>query len=61
VWLGPPSGRRDGRVIRLGSITSDVDGRVRGSVPLPGSLPLGQWGIYLVFGGDEAFRAGRSE
>lgn len=49
VFLGPIDGDPDGQVIEVGSIISDDNGWIEGTITLPTTLPLGQWGVYLVY------------
>jgi hypothetical protein len=60
VYLGPASGAREGRLLEVGRMQTDEGGGAQGEVVVPHSLPLGVWGIYVVFAGDEAHAPSRS-
>jgi transglutaminase-like putative cysteine protease len=60
VYLGPATGATEGRLLEVGRLTTDERGAAVGDVVIPHSLPLGVWGIYVVFAGDEAHAPSRS-
>jgi hypothetical protein len=61
VYLGPADGREDGRVIALDEAETGNEGEIDDEVMLPQSLPLGVWGIYLVYRGDDETAPCRSD
>ena len=60
VFLAPSGNQWAERVIEVGTLMSDPDGHVAGTLPVPHSLPLGVWDVYLVFAGDADYSPNRA-
>jgi hypothetical protein len=54
VHIGPRDRTALGEPIeRIGGAMTDAAGQFSASLPVPSLLPLGEWGLYVSFAGDE--------